>query len=346
MRLRGFFDPCVRSVTPRERHCATRLLASIALLFACTNAPAADAESMLAPPDWAFVINPPPLAAPVPEAADATPRHVPGSSRSFTLGQVRDRFAAPDWHPQAHPPMPAIVATGRAPDVYACGFCHLPNGQGRPENSRLAGLPFDYIVAQMADFKSGMRKSSEPKHVPSTLMVALAGKVSDAEIRIAARYFSALEPAPWIRVVETGSVPSMRAAGFMLVPDAGNAREPIGERIVETAASLDRTELRDDASGFIVYVPVGSIARGRELVTTGGGGKTLACASCHGADLRGLANVPSIAGRSPSYVVRQLCDLKSGNRAGQFSGLMRAVVRNLGLEDLVAIAAYTASLPP
>ena len=242
--------------------------------------------------------------------------------------------------------MPAIVATGRAPDVYACGFCHLPNGQGRPENSRLAGLPFDYIVAQMADFKSGRRKSSDPKHVPSSLMVALAGKVSDEEIRLAARYFSGLAPLRWIRVIETDSVPVTRAGAFMLVPENGNRQEPIGNRIVELAESIERTELRDDGSGFVVYVPVGSIARGRELVATGDNGKTLACATCHGPDLRGLANVPSIAGRSPSYIVRQLFDLKSGNRAGQFSGLMQPVVQNLLLDDLIAIAAYTASLSP
>ena len=177
-------------------------------------------------------------------------------------------------------------------------------------------------------------------------MLALAAKVSDEEIRVAARYFSALKPAPWVCVVETDSVPATRAACFMLVPNGGSTREAIGSRIVELAQSLERTELRDDASGFVAYVPVGSLARGRELVTAGGAGTTIACATCHGADLRGLANVPSIAGRSPSYLVRQLCNLQSGNRSGQFSGLMQPVVRNLRLEDMVAIAAYAASLPP
>jgi len=340
----------LRALPARNRSLAGLLAFAVAFAYVppalADDTPLADAAALPSPPDWAFVINPPVIAGAAAETPDPLPRHVPASTRTFTLAQIRDRFSAPDWHPSAHPPMPAIVANGRAPDVYACGFCHLPNGQGRPENSRLAGLPFDYIVAQMADFKSGRRKSSEPRHVPSSLMLALAAKVSDEEIRVAARYFSALTPSRWIRVVETDSVPATHAAAFMRVPDSGNAREPIGSRIIELAESIERTELRDDTSGFVVYVPNGSISRGRELVTTGDKGRTLACAACHGPDLRGLGNVPSIAGRSPSYLVRQLFDLQSGNRGGQFAGLMQPVVRNLRPDDLVAIAAYTASLSP
>jgi cytochrome c553 len=81
-------------------------------------------------------------------------------------------------------------------------------------------------------------------------------------------------------------------------------------------------------------------------VSTGGEGKTVQCAICHGPDLKGLASVPSIAGRSPSYIVRQLYDLKSGARAGMAAQLMNATVTNLTVDDMLSIAAYLASRTP
>jgi len=122
--------------------------------------------------------------------------------------------------------------------------------------------------------------------------------------------------------------------------------EPIGQRIIEMPEDLERTELRDDRSGFIAYVPTGSIAKGRELVRTGGGGRTQPCGVCHGDDLRGLGPVPPLAGRSPSYLVRQLYDLQTGVRKGRWSPLMQAAVAKLSVADFVALAAYAASLEP
>ena len=295
-----------------------------------------------APPPWAFAVNPPGVQ---PPADDGQPRQVPGSPRAFTLTQIRDLYSPPDWHPDDHPPMPDPVAHGRKPGVFACGYCHLPNGQGRPENSSLAGLSAAYIVQQVADFKSGARRSSEPASLPANLMVAVAKGASDDEVKAAAEYFAALKPKPWIRVVETDSVPKTHVAGWMLVASEPASTEPIGQRIIEMPEDLERTELRDDASPFIAYVPVGSIARGESLVS-GDAGKTTACAVCHGADLRGLGPVPALAGRSPSYIVRQLYDMKHGVRHGAWSPLMLPVAEKLSDEDMVAIAAYTASRAP
>jgi cytochrome c553 len=265
---------------------------------------------------------------------------------AFTLAQIGDRSSAPDWHPEHHPTMPDIVAHGRKPDVFACGYCHLPNGQGRPENSSLAGLPADYIDRQLADFKSGARRSSEPKHLPTAYMINNESKANEQEIHAAAQYFSSLKPQRWIRVVQTRTVGKTHVAGWMLVTSSAAGVEPIGVRIIETPENLERTELRDDASGFIAYVPVGSIQKGESLVKTGDSGRTVPCAGCHGANLKGLGNVPSIAGRSPSYVVRQLYDIKAGARAGINAELMRAPVDQLTVSDMVSIAAYTASLQP
>jgi cytochrome c553 len=319
-------------------------LAAAPAAMACwlTVALAQSAPEPQTPLPWAYALNSPGATLP---ADDGELERVPDSDRAFSIAEIRNLYSPPDWHPLDHPPMPAIVAQGRDPGVYACGYCHLPNGLGRPENASLAGLQADYIVQQMADYKSGRRRSSEPQMGPPAAMLAIGINATDAEVRSAAEYFASLTPKKWIRVVETDSVPATRVAGWMYVAVEGGGTEPIGQRIIEMPEDLERTELRDFRSGFVAYVPVGSVARGRELVT-GGGAKTPPCVICHGTDLRGLGPVPPLAGRSPSYVVRQLYDFKSGSRDGLWAPLMQAAVGELEIEDLVAIAAYTASLDP
>jgi cytochrome c553 len=310
-----------------------------AFLAVAAGVPADAADSL---PVWAYPVNPPGTK-PAPD--DGTVKHVPNSAAGFTWTQLRDLFTPPDWHPDNHPPMPDVVGRGNKPGQFACGFCHLPNGLGRPENSSLAGLPASYIAQQVADFKSGARKSSEPASLPINLMVAVAKLVSEEDAKIAAEYFASLKPTPWIRVVETQTVPKTKVGGWMLIADEGGGTEAIGQRVIEMPENLERTELRDSASGFIAYVPVGSIGRGESLIN-GGAGKTTPCAVCHGAELKGLGPVPALAGRSPSYIVRQLYDIQHGVRNGQWTELMKSVVAGLSEEDLVAIAAYTASLAP
>jgi cytochrome c553 len=316
----------------------------IALLVIFVVVIVAAQDSRQTTPYWAYALNPDssaPAARP-----DDSPRHVPDSVATFTTAQTQDFFNPPDWHPSGHPAMPEIVAHGRKPDVYACGYCHLPNGQGRPENSSLAGLSAGYIVMQLAEFKSGARKSAEPLHKPSTAMRTIETKATDQEIRAAAQYFSSLGRKPWIRVVETETVPTTHVAGWMLVASTPTATEPIGQRIIEMPEDLERTELRDDTSGFVAYVPPGSLKTGKLLATTGGSGKTVSCAKCHGLGLRGSGNVPPIAGRSPSYLVRQMYDIQTGTRSSYASRQMRKQVEKLSLDDMIAIAAYVSSLRP
>ena len=297
-----------------------------------------------APPPWADTVNPPPTPGASPVPPDPAPKQVPGSTVSLTIAQTRDAYNPPDWHPGDHPAMPQAVAHGRPKEMRACGFCHLVNGQGRPENAALAGLPAAYIVQQMADFKSGDRKSAEPRMGPPNAMIQDAKAATDDEIKSAASYFSSFPFRKWIRVVEAKDVPKSRIAGSMHVP-AGDGSEPLGQRIIELPENLERTELRDAASGFVAYVPPGSIAKGEALVKTGGG-KTVACGTCHGADLKGLGPVPPLAGRSPSYTVRQLFDLQQGVRKGTWSALMKGAVEKLTIDDMIAIAAYTSSREP
>jgi len=147
-------------------------------------------------------------------------------------------------------------------------------------------------------------------------------------------------------VVEQNTVPVTHPAGGAMVRTDGGGNEPIGARIIEVAEDQDQFELRNSNSGFIAYVPPGSIKKGEALVSTGGAGETIRCSICHGADLRGLGNVPSIAGRSPSQMVRQIMDIQSGARNGPYTQLMKEPVRKLTNDDIVAITAYLASLTP
>jgi cytochrome c553 len=300
-------------------------------------------------PAWAYnVVNTPaPAGQPAAAPDDGLPKKLPGSSGAFTLQQIRDGFGPADWYPGDHPTMPPIVASGKRPDVRACSLCHYPNGKGRPENAGVAGLPRSYFLQTMADFRSGARKSSEAKKANTNLMITIAKGMTDEEIAAAADYFGSMKWTPWIKVVEADTVPKTRVGGGMFLKVEGKETEPIGNRIIETPDDAERTEtLRDPRSAFTAYVPKGSVAKGKTLATTGGGGKTVQCTVCHGADLKGLGPVPGLAGRSPSYVVRQMYDMQQGARKGVWTELMMPVVKNLTNDDLIAIAAYTASLAP
>ncbi|MBV8401413.1 MAG: c-type cytochrome [Acetobacteraceae bacterium] len=294
------------------------------------------------PPPWAYPVNPPGLK-PVPD--DGVPRHVPDSDAAFTLTQIRDLSFAPDWHPEDHPAMPEVVARGRKPDVLACGSCHRADGAGGPENARLAGLSVAYIAQQLRDFKSGARGTSVPERLPPKLMIATAKAINDGEIEAAAEYFSALKPRSTIRVVEAENVPNTHVVGWHLALAPEGGTEPIGERIIEVPENLEDFESRDGRARFIAYVPPGSIQKGQALATAGVG-RGPPCRSCHGPDLKGLGQIPGIAGRSPSYIVRQLYDFRSGVRAGIESEPMRQVADKLSMNDILALAAYAASLTP
>lgn len=309
------------------------------------------------PPPWAYgFASPPPVqgATPTgqpqrgrggtPPAPDTTKRTLAGSTASFTLAEVRDQYGPADWFPGDHPEMPAIVAHGRRDaQIIACSLCHYANGKGRPENAGVAGLPYSYIVQTMQDFRTGVRQSADGRKGNTKRMIDIAKAMTDDEIKAAAEYFSSIKSSPWIRVVEADVVPKTRIAGGMFVAlegaDAGT--EPIGDRIIEVPENATETEtLRNPRSGFVAYVPKGSIAKGEALATRG------QCALCHGANLEGLGPLPAIGGRSPSYIVRQLYDMQQGVRKGTWSPLMKRAVSTLSTEDMLNLAAYVASRPP
>jgi cytochrome c553 len=301
------------------------------------------------PPGWAYGY--PPAGAPAAPAGgggrgaqaapDTSPKRLAGSNLEFTLAQIRDAYGPADWFPGDHPAMPEIVAHGRRPEVRACALCHYPNGKGRAENAPISGYPVAYFIQQMNDFKHGDRKSADPRKANTNAMIAIAKAMTDEEIKATADYFGSMPWTAWIKVVETEMAPKTRIAGGLFIALDGAEKEPLGRRIIEVPENTEASEMyRNPRSGFIAYAPPGSIKKGEALVHSG------ACGSCHGADLKGLGPVPGIAGRSPSYVVRQMYDMQAGARKGVWTPLMTKVVSSLSEEDMLAIAAYTASLKP
>ena len=153
---------------------------------------------------------------------------------------------------------------------------------------------------------------------------------------------------PWIRVVEADRIPEAHLEGRAACTSSrGRSRSSrSANRIVEAPEDdYQANTVRNPRSGFVAYVPVGSLEKGKQLVLNGGG-KTIACATCHGPTLQGSVNIPGIAGRSPSYMMRQMWDMKMGTRKGPMTQLMKPVVANLTQDDMLNIVAYLASIKP
>jgi cytochrome c553 len=203
----------------------------------------------------------------------------------------------------------------------------------------VAGLPVGYFTRQLTDWKSGDRKFG-------AVMAGIAKAATEAEIKDAAAYFNSVKPRQWIRVVEADTVPrSFIGPGNKRLVHPAGGTEPLGNRIIEVPENEEDVVYRDPRTGFVAYVPKGSIAKGEALVMTGGG-KTMPCATCHGRNLQGSGEVPGIAGRHPNYIVRQLWDIQNGDRTGESAMLMQPVVEKLSNDDMLAIAAYVASRKP
>jgi cytochrome c553 len=316
------------------KKCLLVALAATFVLMAQMAAQTAQPSGDSGRPAWAFLA---PDKQQPPASEQSGPIHVPGSSKEYTAAQIDDLSSPPVWFPGEYGAAPSIVEHGKGA-VLACGSCHLMSGHGHQESADLAGLSADYIVRTMADFKSGTR-------IDPARMNAIAKGMSDEDIQQAAAYFAALKPGGWIKVVETDSVPksyvSVKGRQRLPLPEGGT--EPLGNRIIELPQDVARATSRDPHSGFVAYVPTGSVAKGAALVKTGGSNKTIACGICHGDSLQGLGDVPRIAGLHPAYLARQLYAFQTGTNHSVSSALMKKVVANLTPDDILSIAAYAAT---
>jgi cytochrome c553 len=286
----------------------------------------------------------------LPRDEQLKPLHVGGSGRAYTLLDLSDWHNPADWFPDEHAPLPYVVAHGPASlgeKSCACAYCHKVTGGGRPDNAPVAGLPTAYFLRQLDDFRHGRRSSSDPRKSNSLTMIALAEAISREEALAAATYYAAQTGDPPLRVIETELAPPARLHGTRFVASGNERTESLVGRILEVAVDSRQSEEFDNPHfGYIAYVPKGSIARGRRLVTNSMSDPAMgACANCHGPDLRGVGDVPPIAGRSPSYLVRELYDFKTGARNGTRAAQMQAVVLRMTTAQMTDIGAYLATLP-
>jgi cytochrome c553 len=270
---------------------------------------------------------------------------LPGTSASFTRVEANYSWGPADWYPGDHPPMPEIVATGRRDaGIRPCALCHFPNGQGKIENGHVTGLPVGYFLAQLEAFAAGDRYSADPRKANTNEMARIARALTDAEKRQAAEYFGSIRFRSMVRVVEADEAPQVRfSLNRLVMPIHDAADVTLGQRIVEVPEHPELTEVQRNPRGtFVAYVPIGSVAKGEKLVA-GNGNPAIACRTCHGPVFRGIADIPPIGGRTTSYLMRQLWDMKQGTRKNP---LMDPVLENLSAEDLLNIVAYLATQTP
>lgn len=269
-------------------------------------------------------------------------RSLPGSDKKYTDAQINDFFNVPDWFPQSHSPMPEVVKHGSKPSVFACASCHLTSGSGHPESASMAGLPADYIYRQLKAYQRFQRPSIVG------VMTNIVRSMTDDQMKQAAEYFSALPPRAVQEVVEVDQVPKTYVnSRFMrlTVKGDGAGDEPIGERIISVPKDEYRVKARDPFGIFITYVPKGYLELGKKIVTQGNQGAA-PCTACHGADLKGTAVAPLLAGQHASYLVTQLRDYKQGVRRGEADpgGIMANNMKYFEDREILATAAYIASL--
>ena len=95
-------------------------------------------------------------------------------------------------------------------------------------------------------------------------MNGISKEVSDEESRQAAEWFASLPRKKFVRVVEAAMVPkTFVGQGRMRFVDPKSGMEPIGNRIITVPEDQEKARLRDPRSGFVSYVPPGSIAKGQ-----------------------------------------------------------------------------------
>jgi cytochrome c553 len=270
---------------------------------------------------------------------------VPGSPRKYR-GADLDGPIAPDWFPDEHEPMPQAVRQHSTQDAVACANCHLTNGMGHKATASIAGLNATYILEQLTAFKEGGRRPNDQHQNNLALMIAVAGRLSPQEAAQAADYFAGLKPMAWVRVVESEKSPRFITSRYgWMDRDPKGGMIPLGHRIVELSEDENRMNLRDPHSGLIAYVPMGSIARGQALAWAARMGD-FKCATCHGEGLTGSTIAPRLAGQMPSYLARQMWDIKTGARNAEALDAMKEILGGISAEQITDIAAYCASLDP
>ena len=169
---------------------------TIVFLFAATLSAQAPLTVPAGLPDWAF--NIPDRVQPATIRPEGMVRAA-DSAKEYEAAKIAGNSNPPDWFPDEHGPAPRSV-TGDTGITMACGSCHLMSGKGHPESADLAGMPAEYLIRQMAYYKSGSRKDD-------ARMGPIAKAMADEDVRQAAEYFASLKPRVFVKVMESANPP-------------------------------------------------------------------------------------------------------------------------------------------
>jgi len=83
------------------------------------------------------------------------------------------------------------------------------------------------------------------------------------------------------------------------------------------------------------------VAKGKLLFDQGVADRGIpACASCHGADAKGIADFPRLAGQHAKYVVKQLQYIQTLVRTAP---VMHGIIKDITPDEMQAVAAYVQS---
>lgn len=271
---------------------------------------------------WAYPVEPPPGT-----NADAAPP----SKRVSQYLILRSYTGLPS--------MPEAVATGKP---LPCMQCHLANGGSHPESAAIAGMSVNYIMEQVHAFRDGERVD-----VRTGRMVQVAKIISEKDLEQAAQYYAAIGASRqhWVKTIVGNEVPKGPApfggGGFRYhAGDGGTEPLPVG-MVVETAEDDDLVRARDQINGgFVQYVNAEDLALGEKVAAAG------KCGTCHGADYKGIGDVPRLAGQHSLYSIRQLKDMQTGARKDKNVALMQPALAPLSDREIVAVSAYLASKSP
>ncbi len=290
-------------------------------------------------------------------------RRLPSGRRAGWRARPRAADAGrfdPVVHPRADPRWlrPGGLVSGRPPhdaghrrqrqrpDVRACALCHYPNGKGRPENAGVSGLPVAYFAQQMVDFRNGDRKSAEPRKANTGIMIAIAKAMTDEEINASAEYFGSMKWTPWINVVER------RTCRRRASPAAcSSLPEKRAEQSRSDNASSRRRRTRNAPKRCAIRVPDSS--RTCRSAASRRARRSPPPAAGANDGVRRLPRRRAEGPRARSRDRRTLAELHraadvrhaDGRPPGVWTDLMKPVVAKLTDEDILNLAAYSASLP-
>jgi cytochrome c553 len=114
------------------------------------------------------------------------------------------------------------------------------------------------------------------------------------------------------------------------------------------AGGLDDTMIGAVASYYAAQPPAAGrssdpalVAKGKQLFDQGVANRgILACATCHGADAKGQADFPRLAGQHAKYVVKQLEYIQTLVRSAP---VMHGIIKDITPDEMQAVAAYVQS---